>query len=311
MKANYLITGAMGFLGKELNKVLSLQARIDSLGRSDQNSIICDLSIESPELDSAYDVVVHNAGKAHSVPKTASDAEEFFKVNYHGTLNLLKSIEVSRTLPKAFVLISTVAVYGMEKGILLDETCPLKASDPYGLSKSMAEKAVLKWGEKNGVTVGILRLPLVAGPHAPGNLNRMFKAQKAGYFFHMGKGDARRSMVSATDVASIIPKLAEKGGVYNLTDQYHPSFAELAGLFSKRLELKPPYHMPLWFAKMLAKAGDIYALMFRREAPFNSSSLLKMTNSLTFSDEKAKRLLNWQPQRVLHFLETLPKTDFV
>lgn len=301
----------MGFLGRELNSILSVHSDIDTLGRSDENRIVCDLSTESPFLDSGYDVVVHNAGKAHSVPKTAEDGEDFFKVNYHGTLNLLRSIEESPSLPKAFVFISTVAVYGVEKGTLLDENNPLNASDPYGLSKSKAEEAVLKWGKKNGVIIGVLRLPLVAGPLPPGNLNRMIRAQKAGYFFHIGKGDARRSMVSASDIANIIPKLAEIGGVYNLTDQHHPTFAELAGVFSKRLELKPPYHMPLWLARVLAKSGDIYALIFRRDAPFNSSSLLKMTNSLTFSDEKAKRLLNWKPQRVIRFFETLPKTDFV
>ncbi len=311
MKPYYLLTGATGFLGKELNKTLSQQAGIDTLGRSADNDIVCDLSLEGPHLNRTYDLVIHNAGKAHTVPKTSAEAEAFFKVNYHGTLNLLKSIEQLPSQPKALILISSVAVYGLDKGNMLDETCQLNASDPYGQSKSMAEEAVLKWGKQKGVSIGILRLPLVAGPLPPGNLNRMIKAQQAGYYFHIGKGDTRRSMVSASDVARIIPRLAEVGGVYNLTDQYHPSFAELADLFSKRLGLKAPYHMPLWFARMLAKAGDFYALLLKREAPFSSRSLDKMTSSLTFSDEKAKRLLNWQPQRVLHFFEQLPKEDFV
>lgn len=311
MKQTYLLTGATGFLGKELDKTLSTQANIDTLGRSGQNRIVCDLSEGSPQLEGSYDIIIHNAGKAHSIPKTPDDAEEFFKVNYHGTLNLLSSIEQLDSLPKALVLISTVAVYGLEKGTMLDEKCPLKASDPYGQSKSMAEEAVLKWGEKNGIIIGVLRLPLVAGPRPPGNLNRMLNAQRAGYFFHVGKGEARRSMVTASDVAAVIPRVVVVGGIYNLTDQYHPSFVELANSFSKILGLKPPYHLPIWLAKLAARAGDLYSLIFNKEAPFNSRSLLKMTNSLTFSDEKAKRLLNWRPQRVLHFFEKLPKQDLV
>ncbi|MCE7992583.1 MAG: NAD-dependent epimerase/dehydratase family protein [Roseivirga sp.] len=311
MKPAYLITGATGFLGKELNKAFCRHAVIDMLGRSRKNHIVCDLSSDTPQIDKAYDIVIHNAGKAHVVPKTASDAEEFFQVNYHGTLNLLKSFEASHNLPKALILISTVAVYGLENGALIDESCPLNASDPYGLSKSMAEEAVFKWGKKNEIPTGILRLPLVAGPLPPGNLHKMIKAQQTGYFFHIGQGDTRRSMVSASDVAAIIPKLAEVGGVYNLTDQYHPSFAELTSLFSKKLGLKDPYHVPFWVARSLAKIGDFYSFVLRRDAPFSSNSLSKMTSSLTFSDEKAKRLLNWQPQRVLHFFESLPKEDLV
>lgn len=311
MRPAYLLTGATGFLGKELDKALSSLAGIDTLGRSDGNRIVCDLSVNVPHLESVYDIVIHNAGKAHVVPKTSADAEDFFKVNYHGTLNLLNSIEQSPALPKALVLISTVAVYGREEGSLLDERCPLNASDPYGQSKSMAEEAVTKWGKQHGVTIGILRLPLVAGPLPPGNLRKMINAQRAGYFFHIGKGEARKSMVSASDVAAIIPKVAEVGGVYNLTDQYHPSFAELSQLFSKVLGFRAPYQLPLWLAKLLAKCGDLYSLIFKKEAPFSSRSMLKMTSSLTFSDEKAKRLLNWQPQRVLHFFESLPKEKLV
>ncbi len=311
MKPHYLLTGATGFLGKELDKALSSLAVVDTLGRSDGNRIICDLSANTPPLDSAYDLVIHNAGKAHFVPKTPADAELFFKVNYHGTLNLLRSLEQTPELPKALILISTVAVYGREEGLLLDEKCPLNASDPYGQSKIMAEEAVTKWGKQHGVTIGILRLPLVAGPLPPGNLRKMIDAQRAGYFFHIGQGDARRSMVSASDVAAIIPQVAEVGGVYNLTDQYHPSFAELSGLFSQKLGLRVPYSLPGWLAGLMAKGGDLFALIFKKEAPFSSRSMLKMTSSLTFSDEKAKRLLNWQPQRVLHFFENMPKEDLV
>lgn len=311
MKTTYLITGASGFLGKELNNVLSTNDRTETLGRSAQDNITCDLALESPSVQTNYGTVIHNAGKAHSVPRTDKEAEEFFRVNYHGTLNLLTGLEQSESLPQSFVFISTVAVYGTLTGSLLDEEAPLNASDPYGMSKKMAEEAILKWGDMKKVRIGILRLPLVAGSKPPGNLGKMLKAQKKGYYFQIGKGEARRSMVSAVDVAKIIPVLAEKGGVYNLTDQYHPSFAELGDLFAKKLGVRSPYSMPLTITSVLATMGDAFGAVFKRDAPFNSNALSKMTNSVTFSDEKAKRLLNWQPQRVIDFFETLPKTDFV
>jgi nucleoside-diphosphate-sugar epimerase len=311
MKTLYLITGGTGFLGSELTRCLSVKATIHTLGRSEGNSIICNLANEVPSFAHNYQTVVHNAGKAHITPRNKSEREDFFNVNYQGTLNLLAGIEKSTVLPKSFVLISTVAVYGAETGILLDEETPLNATDPYGLSKVKAEEAVLEWGKKHNVTIAILRLPLVAGPKPPGNLAKMLKAQRAGYYFQIGKGEARRSMVCATDVANIIPVVTLKGGIYNLTDQHHPSFAELALVFSQKLLTRPPYILPFGFAKILASVGDIAKLITQLNLPFSKQNLCKMTKSLTFSDDKAKIQLHWSPQLVINFFKDLPNTHFL
>mgnify|MGYP000669055039 CR=1 FL=1 len=308
---SYLLTGASGFLGKEFLKSLNTVSSVDSLGRSDDNDIIVDLSSQVPSLEKNYIVVVHAAGKAHMVPKSSIEKDEFFKVNHKGTCNLLQALEKSETLPKSFIYISSVAVYGSTGGILLGEDTPLNATDPYGKSKIMAEESVLEWGDKCNVRIGILRLPLIAGAHPPGNLNNMLKAQLGGYYFQIGGGKARKSMVSAIDVAHIIPKLAVTGGIFNLTDQYHPSFAELAHLFSKKLKVKSPYNMPLVLAQLLATVGDIIGKVSKKDARFNSNTLSKMTNSLTFSDAKAKEVLSWQPRHVLDVFESLPEGELI
>ena len=53
--------------------------------------------------------------------------------------------------------------------------------------------------------------------------------------------------------------------------------------------------MPLWCAKCMAVIGD----MLGKKAPFNSNRLIKMTESLTFSNAKAKRELGWEPLSVI------------
>lgn len=311
MEKEYLLTGATGFLGSKLLRSLSSDVTVDTLGRSVNNRIVCDLSNEVPILKNRYQTVIHNAGKAHIVARNSSEVNDFFKVNYQGTLNLLKALEMSGELPESLVFISSVAVYGVGSGNLLDEETPLNATDPYGLSKIKAEEAVLAWGQRHKVKIGILRLPLVAGPKAPGNLKKMLKALKSGYYFQIGKGEARKSMVCATDVAAIVPSVSSVGGVYNLTDGYHPSFAELTLLFSKKISSGRPYNIPVWLAKGLARTGDIVGNMVHSNLPFNCQVFLKMSSSLTFSDDKAKRLLNWRPQQVLGYYNGLPETDFV
>ncbi|WP_293302861.1 NAD(P)-dependent oxidoreductase [Pedobacter sp. UBA4863] len=286
-----LLTGGSGFLGKEITKYFK-NGDIISMGRSNSD-IICDLSTQIPNV-LPVDLVVHAAGKAHSVPNTDAEKQEFYDVNVKGTENLLKGIEQAYSLPKAFIFISSVSVYGAESGIGIDENQALAAIDAYGHSKIQAEKIVEDWCLENNVICGILRLPLLVGPNPPGNLGAMIKGIRNGYYFNVGGGKARKSMVMADDVAAIITKVAQVGGIYNLTDGTHPSFNELSAHISNQLNKKPILNMPVGFAKTLAKIGDLVP-----QFPLNSKKLEKITSDLTFNDDKARSILAWSPRSVL------------
>jgi len=286
-----LLTGASGFLGQTIKKVLS-DHKIISLSRYNSD-INVDLAIEVPVLPLS-DLIVHAAGKAHSQPKTEIEKKEFFNVNVRGTANLLKAIENSK-IPKAFVFISTVAVYGKESGNLINENEPLVAKDPYGLSKIMAEKLVTEWCEKQNVICTILRLPLIAGPNPPGNLGAMIQAISKDYYFNIAEGKAKKSIVLAKDIAKVILRVSEIGGIYNLTDCYHPSFKELSLQIANQLNKKPPLSLPNWLAKPMALIGDILG----GKAPLNSNKLKKLTSDLTFDDSKASKVFGWIPTPVL------------
>lgn len=290
-----LLTGSSGFFGSEYLKLTGFN-NVITLAR--KNAIIdADLSTQVPKID-VVDLVIHAAGKAHIVPRTDQEKEEFFKVNVAGTQNLLLGLENAPALPKFFVFISSVAVYGLETGNLIDENTPLLAADPYGKSKIQAEKLVADWCGKNNINCTILRLPLLAGTNPPGNLKSMIKGIKAGYYFNIAGGQAKKSMVMARDVAKIIPKVASIGGIYNLTDRHHPNFFELSALIAKQLGKKTPLNMPKWLAVLLAKTGDVVG----SKAPINSNKLAKIMSDLTFDDSKAKEKIGWNPGYVLQEL---------
>ncbi|MET3112929.1 nucleoside-diphosphate-sugar epimerase [Pedobacter sp. CG_S7] len=291
-----LLTGASGFLGGEILKVLCFD-QIITLGRSNAD-LKFDLNDNITELPSV-DIVIHCAGKAHCVPKTTAEKQEFFDVNVKGTNNLLQALLKAPTLPQSFVFISTVAVYGKENGRLIKEDSKLEANDPYGKSKIEAERLVQTWCEKNNVICTILRLPLVAGLNPPGNLRIMINGIRKGYYFNIAGGNAKKSIVLAKDVAAIIPKAASIGGVYHLTDGYHPSFSELAALIATQLNKSEPSSLPLWVVNFLSKVGDFLG----KNAPINSNKINKMLSDLTFDDNKAIRLLGWRPTPVLKGLK--------
>lgn len=290
-----LLTGSNGFFGKCIHRKLSLLYSVTTLSRNNSD-LLCDLVNNIPNL-SNFDIVIHAAGKAHSVPKNDLEYDAFFDVNDKGTQNLLYGIELSGALPKSFIFISSIAVYGVDQGINIDEKAPLLAKDPYGMSKIQAEQIVLDWCQKNNVICTILRLPLIVGENPPGNLGAMIKGINKGYYFNIAGGLARKSMVLAEDVANIIINASEKGGVYNLTDGFHPNFYELSNAIAKENRKSRPFNMPFIIAKSISLFGDVVGVKF----PLNSNKLKKITSDLTFDDSKAREVLGWNPKKVLDY----------
>jgi nucleoside-diphosphate-sugar epimerase len=286
-----LLTGSNGFLGKNLINYLSAKI-IKTLNRSDSDYEV-DLSLNAPCFKDNFETVIHNAGKAHFIPRSKADIAAFYDVNVLGTKNLL--IGLSKSPPKRFVFISSVSVYGLVFGQNINESRALLANDPYGKSKIEAEDVVKKWCDENNVICTILRLPLVVGFNPPGNLGSMIRGIKKGYYFDIVGGNAKKSMVLAYDVSKCILRAAEVGGTYNLTDGYHPSFYELSKLIASHYGRKFIPNMPFFLAKILATTGDILGSKF----PFNSDKFKKITSTLTFDDSKAREAFGWNPTPVL------------
>lgn len=291
-----LLTGASGFLGREIQKTLK-GVDIVTLGR--QNCRVqSDLAMEVPILP-IVDVVVHAAGKAHFVPKSQLEEKMFFDVNVLGTRNLLEGLDRSQVLPKSFVFISSVSVYGVEKGTGIQESHPLNAQEAYGKSKIQAERLVQAWCNLNQVGCTILRLPLLAGPNPPGNLNSMISSIRNGFYCNISGGSARKSMVLASDVALVLLNASKVQGIFNLTDGCHPSFFELSKSISKKFGKPTPLSIPFGVAKVLSLVGDLLG----NRAPLNSVRFQKMISDLTFDDSKARQHLNWRPQPVLNYFK--------
>ncbi len=290
-----LISGSTGYLGRYIVKAISLNSMF-TVGRSAKNNLNFDLATEIPILTGLSELssVIHAAGKAHSVPRNLAEEEEFYKVNVDGTRNLLQGIDVwvksdeDRKYPKQFVFVSTVAVYGLEEGIGISENQILEPASAYGKSKVEAEKLVLNWGKEHGVNILILRLPLIFGMGAPGNLGAMEQAIKKRYYFRIGSGNAVRSMVDVEQLGDFLVHLdGSESGIYNLVS-YHRSFKVVEQIFSdiyhKRIKV-----IPSWLATLAAKLGDVIPGF-----PLNSYRLKKLESSLTFDCSLAEQQLGWK-----------------
>lgn len=289
-----LFTGASGFLGREVYPLLQENYNVTTMGLLQQDDYIVNLAKEKPILHEKYDVVFHAAGKAHSIPKTEAQKRMFYDVNLQGTKNLCAALE-KVGIPRAFIFISTVAVYGCDYGDNISEEHPLIGDTPYAMSKRLAEEYLQKWCYEHNVVLGVIRPSLIAGPNPPGNLGAMINGIRNGRYFGIAGSQARKSVLMVQDIAKLIPLLVEKGGIYNVCDSYQPTFRELETIICNQLDKPLPLSIPYWIAKCMALVGDCLG----KKAPINSLKLKKITRSLTFSNEKAIRELGWKPTNVL------------
>lgn len=289
-----LFTGGTGFLGKNIRPILDKTYKVTTCGITANDMLKADLANEIPLLDQHYDVVLHACGKAHVIPRSEAEKQAFYDVNYRGTVNLCTALERAG-LPKALVFISTVAVYGCESGNMITEEHPLNGITPYAKSKIMAEKYLTDWCAGHNVVLGILRPSLLAGRDAPGNLGAMVNGIRKGLYMNIAGKKVVKSILMAEDIARILPLVVDKGGVYNVCDTRQPSFEEISVLVAKQLNKRKPLSIPYWMAWCMAKVGDCIG----SKAPINSYKLEKMTQSLTFSNDKARIELCWEPLDVL------------
>lgn len=289
-----LFTGGTGYLGRNVMPLLRERYEVTTCGITPDDMIYANLAKDVPELDQRYDIVLHAAGEAHKVPKTPAEEQLFYDINYQGSINLCNALEKVGA-PRAMVFISTVAVYGCEFGELITEDHPLDGVIPYAKSKIMAEQYLNNWCTEHGVILTVLRPSLLVGKNPPGNLGSMVKGIRKGMYMNIAGGKAVKSVLMVEDIARLLQLAVDKGGIYNVCDTRQPSFGQLSASVAKQLGKRKPLNIPYWMAWCMAKVGD----MLGDKAPINTYKLEKMTKSLTFSNEKARRELGWEPLDVL------------
>lgn len=289
-----LFTGANGFLGRNVIPILKKKSfQVKTAGTLNADYVF-DISKDISSLEEKFDVVFHAAGKAHCIPKNLDEEKRFYDVNFSGTKNLCKALE--NNLPQVFIFVSTVAVYGIDSGENITEEFPLAGISPYAKSKIMAENFLKEWCEKNNVRLFIFRAPLIAGQNPPGNLGDMVKAIKTGRYFNIAGGKAEKSLLWVEDFADLtVLSLSHSGGIYNVCDDYTYSFKEIAEKISTVLKKQSPRNIPFILAKLMAVVGDVLG----NNAPINSQKLNKITQNLTFSNNKIKKELRFSPTNVM------------
>lgn len=147
MKKNILVTGANGFIGKELiNKLIINGYKVTAHTNADGDISSCNL--DYPNIEH----VVHLAAMTY-VPDSWVNTPEFYKVNFLGTENVL---EFCRKNKCSLTFLSTY-VYGTPMYNPIDENHRTVPNTPYNHSKLLAEELCKFYSDKFDVPITILR----------------------------------------------------------------------------------------------------------------------------------------------------------
>jgi GDP-4-dehydro-6-deoxy-D-mannose reductase len=168
-----LVTGSTGFIGKQLiSRFNSSQFEIINLDHSHGEISDQFTWVSLPRVD----IVIHLAAKTF-VPDSWINPQDFLKVNFQGTACAL---EYCRKHNAKLIFLSSY-VYGEPKFLPIPESAEIKATNPYGLSKILAEELCEFYTTLYNLDVTILRPFNVYGPGQNSNFLIPFIIQQAMY----------------------------------------------------------------------------------------------------------------------------------
>lgn len=302
-----LVTGAYGFIGQQLCLALRQRGvKVRTLGHrpaTDHDDVFkMDLITDDcpAELCKGIDTVFHLAGKAHALAERANDEWEYRQINVEGTRKLLQAGKQAGV--KRFIFLSSVKAVGEADKQPMDETLDVPADTPYGQSKYAAEQLVLH-GHYVPHPV-VIRPCMVYGNSDKGNLPRMVKAIKRGFFPPLPEFQNRRSMVHVQDVVRAAILAAEKpqaaGQIYIVTDGHYYSTRQIYDWVREGLGKTPvKWEIPRTLLEGIAKLGDAIGRLIGRRFLFDSTALQKLSGSAWYASAKIERELGFKPQYTL------------
>jgi len=297
--ARILVTGADGFVGRQLVRDLSrrghggrLLYRTAPRAPSDQNweQVVVDLCSKDDFTQhcAQIDVVIHAAARVHTMVGSSPEMEmAYLQSNYLATSRLFDAA-VCAGVGK-FIFLSTIKVLGEStQDVPFNEGSRPNPRDAYARSKWVSEILLTGQARQSAMPVTIIRLPMVYGPGARGSVLRLAKPILRGVALPLAAIENRRSMVGLGNACDMIVHVVERPEVHNKvllvsdpTDLSTPEFARLLGQALGRPARLFRFPPSLLLAASLAVG--------------QGPTVQRLCESLQVDSGDSRRVLGWMP----------------
>jgi UDP-glucose 4-epimerase len=257
-----LVTGASGFIGRELVRQLSKKnvyvRATDIIEPKDEifklpnvafvQADICEPN-EVTRLFGGVDRVFHTAG----VCNLTSPFEKLEPININA-VGLISSIALQHSV-SCFVHFSSTSIYGAYAGVPFNEQAPCLPKDNYGKSKLLGEEKI-KSNMAKGLPAIILRPCTVYGPGCNDGAGKVFS--RPGTIAGIpGNGKQKIANIRVEDVAASALYLSERqdafGKIFNLADNSQPKLEDALAIAAKTFGSNfSRKHIPLFLMKVVA-----------------------------------------------------------
>jgi nucleoside-diphosphate-sugar epimerase len=316
-----LVTGANGFIGSRVVWCLLSKGfrNIRCLLRSEANIAVL-RSLEQ-EFRVQLEYVWGNLQSTDTCKTAASGALAIYHLavgtdkSFPGcvmntvvtTRNLLQAV-ATEGCARRFVNVSSLAIYSndrMRRHALLDECCPVEADlvgryDPYAYAKAKQDELVRQYARNTGIPYVMVRPGVTFGPgktRIPGRVG----IDTFGVFLHLGHAN-QMPLTYVDNCAEAIVAAGLVKGIdseeFNIVDDNLPTSREFLRHYKKEtgsfLSIPVPYNAFYMFCFLWEK----YSSWSQGQLPpvFNRKTCLAYYKGNTYSNNKAKRQLHWNPR---------------
>ncbi len=293
------ITGAAGYLGKQIISKLVYDAKIKSIVAVDRvefpqthkkiKSVVCDVTNKN---------IVHAFKGCHAVVHLAfvigdsTNRPALYRVNVDGSRNVFES--AAKAGAKHLVVASSIAAYGYypDNPDVITESHPLRGNpdNAYSDTKRLVE-LLLDDFEKRNPRISVIRFRpgVILGPNTKNNFRTLLSLPVWLDFEGDGPGFySWTAVVHEDDLvdAFVLGIKSKKRGAYNLAVEPFVTREEILAR-TKQIPVKLP-------AKIIGKILD--AAFQLKLSPSPASDLYYMTRPIPTSGKKAVRELGWKPK---------------
>lgn len=241
---------------------------------------------------SDFDVVINFAAIVHN--STESNNTKLFNA-----INRDLAFEIAKKAKKdgvnQYIFMSTMSVYGINKGSITQKTL-VNPHESYGRSKLEGERMISTLIDEN-FFVAIIRPPMVYGPGAPGNYQRLSTLAKVTPIFP--KFNNKRSMIYIDNLSNYIVKVIEK----KVNGIHYPQNENYVNVQDMVKEIANNHNKKIYFTDIFNKIllsleknsiqkvmGDLYYDMELSNSLIDNYTVINFKDSIYKSELKIKEI---------------------